>query len=220
MVQEKFEGEPPEHLRHQEHNSTMFNQCGWCKYASGSHRFSYCVSGKCSLLKSYGPEIQWDTPCKLADASQNEIDAIEANHEYQIKGAEQSIAKHREYIIVLKHLQATAPARPALPDDRKHDHFNLKDPLAVWNVDKAEWTFGIVTTGYRHHDGCVSYGVMGISGSIYGGGGSAIPTILLREEYDFFEANPEEYDIWCVKAYNKKFNGQTLEKAPITTKGD
>ena len=40
------DGEPPVEMRRKEGESTTFEQCGWCKHAMGSHRYSYCIEGR------------------------------------------------------------------------------------------------------------------------------------------------------------------------------
>lgn len=214
---EEFKGEPPEHMRANEYDSTCFKQCGWCRYASGSHRFNYCIEGRCGLLRNYGDEseVKWDTPCKLKGCSKDELEALQRYHDYKIDSAKTTIVRHKEYKDALKILGKSAPTRPALPDDRKSDHFNLEDKVRVFY--EGTWKTGTVKYGYRHHDGCVSYRLdnVGPQETGFWGSGLAIPHILLEKEYQFFKENPEEYDVWCKKAYDKTFNGKTLIKPEI-----
>ena len=45
--------EPPEELRDKKTGTSNFRRCGWCNYAMGTHRYGYCISGKCELLDDY-----------------------------------------------------------------------------------------------------------------------------------------------------------------------
>jgi hypothetical protein len=150
-------------------------------------------------------------------ASENELSGFIKSHEYYIKSAQNEIERRKEYIKILSGLKATAVYRPPLPSDRKHDHFNIDEPVAVYFKDKQQWFFGKVARGYRHHDGCVSYCLEGIGpqeGNFWGCG-VAVPIVLLKTEYDWFKQNPKEYAIWCSRAYKDKFNGQAIEVARI-----
>ena len=218
--------EPPGNMQNNEHNSTKMEQCGWCEYCSGSHRFQYCIEGNCSLMKSYSKKRRWDDKCFFKDASRADIQALIDNHGYSIRTAVTSIKRHRQYINVLNALKIKATERPPLTCDRKHDHFNIDNPIAVWFQDKNKWFFGTVKKGYRHHDGCVSYQLDGIGpqegndkefpykGGFWGNGVS-VPISMLKSEYDFFESNLNEYEKWAKLAYDKDFNGKQLEVAPI-----
>jgi hypothetical protein len=199
-----------------EKGSTTLNQCGWCEYAMGSHRYNYCIEGKCNLQKSYSPYVVWSDKCKLLDASISDINAIIKNHKYQIESCESSIKRYKKYIKVLNTIMSKAPTRPPLPDDRSHDHFKLGDEIAL-HMDN-EWHFGEVMPGYRHHDGCVSYRLenKGPQGKDFWGCGVSVPIVMLKSEYDFFKINERSYEAWCEKAYSKKYNGNTLRHAPIT----
>jgi hypothetical protein len=190
-------------------NSTTLKQCGWCEYASGTHRYNYCISGRCQLGRSHDIEIKWSDKCKFIDASQSDIDAVIGNHLRTVTEAENTIERYNNYIGTLEAMNK--PYRPPLPDDRKHDHFNI-DNLVMVN-HKGKWIAGEVKFGYRHHDGCVSYKLDGVGPQESGfwGMGYAVPTVLLRDEYQFFKDNPEQYEIWAKKAYNKSFNGNRLE---------
>lgn len=195
-----------------ERNSTTLKQCGWCEFASGMHRYNYCIEGKCHLDKSYSKDVHWDTPCKFSNASKYEIKSIIDSHKYEIDSCKGQIKSHENYIKKLLTLKKTAVKRPALPDDRETEHFKLGVGVAVYFDDK--WHFGKVVSGYRTYDGCVSYDLddypkKGI------GCGNAVPIVMLKSEYDWFKENPKEYLIWCDKAYKESYNGNKLDVAPI-----
>ncbi|MDA3808603.1 MAG: hypothetical protein PF440_11915 [Thiomicrorhabdus sp.] len=209
------EKEPQGRDINKESNSTTLKQCGWCKYAFGSHRYNYCISGSCSLRKSYGSEVKWSDKCFFLDASKKDIEAIVKNHKCRIKASKSSIRSREEHIRTLKVLSKDAVNRPTLPDDRKHDHFNIDDAVCVYFENS--WHFGFVCNGYRHQHGCVSYVLDGRDGTL--GCGMSVPVVLLRTEYDFFKENLDEYKIWCSIAYNKEFNGNKLDVAIILAEG-
>ncbi len=213
----KYKNEPTENDRGKDYGSTTLMQCGWCEYASGSHRYNYCIDGSCSLQKSYSKYATWDKECVFINASKNDIEACVKNHEYSINSARQSIESHEKYIKKLLDLKLTAKDRPCLPDDRSHDHFNIDDEISLFYEDK--WVFGNVRNGYRHHDGCVSYrlhdvGPQDIDKGFWGVG-VAVPIIMLKTEYDFFKENQGEYKLWCDVAYNKPFNGRNISPAQL-----
>lgn len=195
--------------------STTLKQCGWCGYAMGTHRYNYCISGSCRLDKSYGKDIVWSDKCRFIDASKSDIQSRIRNHRYKIQEAESSVKRRTEFISVLEDMLPNKPDRPPLPDDRKHDHFNIGEPIMLFYED--EWVSGEVKEGYRHHDGCVSYRLDGIGPQKSGfwGNGYAVPTVLLKAEYDFFKENPDQYLAWSDVAYDKSFNGERMDVAPI-----
>jgi hypothetical protein len=163
------------------------------------------------LRKRYDSDIKWDDTCFFKDASKEDIKAIIKNHEYTIKSAESIIKLQNECIEILNGLIESAKSMPPQPDDRVYNHFNINDEVMVFFEDS--WHHGFVCNGYRHHDGCVSYILDGRPGTP--GCGVSVPVVLLKTEYDFFKENPEDYKTWCSKAYNKSFNGVTLDVAPI-----
>lgn len=212
---EEFANEPALERRNNAYGSTTLKQCGWCEYASGSHRYNYCISGRCSLDKSYNKEVNWKDSCKFLDASKADVDAIINNHKWQIESATGTILRHKEYTKILKRLKNGLPERPALPDDRKGSHFEIDAPVRVWL--EGNWVKGVVKYGYRHQDGRVSYKLEGRGPQEveFWGQDISTPTILLESEWQFFANNPSEYKVWSEKAYDKKFNGLILNIAPI-----
>ena len=218
--------EPPVTMHDKASGSTTLLQCGWCEYASGTHRYNYCINGRCALLRDYGKEreVVWNDKCHLIDASQSELGSLVDYHIYKIDSYEASIKRHNKYIECLRELIPSSPLRPPLPSDRKHDHFNIDDEIYVYmdDMEVSGWFAGIVKNGYRHHDGCVSYRLYNVGPQEKGfwGCGMSVPIVLLKYEYEFFQANPSEYAVWCAKAYDKDYNGKTIEVAPIEPKGN
>ena len=222
-------GEPPEDLKEKEANSTTLEQCGWCEFAMGSHRYDYCIRGKCRLRRSYEDEIYWDTLCLFRDASQNEVQAFIKYQEYEIREAENGVRRRHGFIVDLEKLKADKPYRPALPSDRRHDHFNVGDEVAVATGEDRKWYFGEVKVGYRHHDGCVSFRLDGIGPQEandetfpykdgYIGGGIAVPSVMLKSEYDFFVEHPEGWNVWRNKVEAKKYNGEKITLPELSCK--
>ena len=197
---ERSEDEPRGKDIEKEHGSTTLEQCGWCIHASGTHRHSYCISGSCRLNKSYSKDVKWSDKCHLKGMSKNDISALVNNHQYQIKNAESTIKREKEYIEVLKELAAGSSDRPCLPDDRKHDHFNIDDKIVL--AKDGAWVFGEVEWGYRHQDGCVSYRLYneGPQKQDFWGVGCAVPIILLKSEYDFFAQSSATSKSPCTSA--------------------
>ena len=210
-----MKNEPTGNLILRERGSTTFKECGWCEYATGSHRYNYCISGCCELRKDYDAEVKWSDKCFFSDASKSDIQALIDYHERDIKNSKEHILREEKYIKKLSSLIKAAVTRPPLPSDRKYNHFNTGDEVAVFINDK--WHFGKVAPGYRHHDGCVSYILkdIGPQEKDFWECGVAVPIVLLKNEYDFFKKNNKEYDAWCKTAYSRSFNGKTIDIAPI-----
>jgi hypothetical protein len=198
--------EPTGTLINKKRGSTNFKQCGWCDYASGTHRYDYCIEGKCSLLRSYSKDVHWDDKCNFITASKSELTELIKYHNCEIQNLKVQISMYKEYISILKNLETDANYKPTLPRDREYNYFNIGDKVAVFVERK--WHFGEVTDGHTYHDGIVSY-VLEDIGS--GGLGVSRPEILLKEEYEWFKRYPEEYEIWCKKAYE----GIKQSPAPI-----
>lgn len=108
--------------------------------------------------------------------------------------------------------QAGWPLPVPLPWDRDYDCFNIGDKVAVYFDDHGGWYFGEVKSGYRHHDGCVSYRLNDIGPQEKGfwGSGYAVPSVLLLSEYEYLRANPEYYKWWRRAAGNSSYNGKHI----------
>jgi hypothetical protein len=210
--------EPPEELRDKEFNSTTLKQCGWCKYASGSHRYTYCIEGSCRLIyasfKLRDKEVHWDTECILSNYTSTDIQQLIEKTEYRIKESQGQIQRCRGYIKELEKLKEGRPWRPPLPDQRKYNHFNIDDKIACWYEPDRKWYFGEVKKGYRHQDGCVSYRLDGLGPQErnFWGCGTGVPTIILRSEFDWFANHSDKYLDWMKEACDgKEYNGKTIK---------
>ncbi len=229
IIKPKIDSEPPKSLHKKEGGSTTLEQCGWCKFASGSHRHNYCIEGKCILKKSYSDKIQWDTKCSFKNASKADLEAIIESHKYTISENKGAIQRHKEYILEIKRMMPLAAIRPPLPSDRKAEHFNIDDPIAVFYDKENKWFFGQVKNGYRHQDGFVSFRLDELGPQTandktfpfkdgYSGMGMSVPHVMLKKEYDFFERHPRDYQVWCKKGYMNNYNGKQIQLAEIKPK--
>lgn len=211
--------EPPKSMRERPSGSTTMKQCGWCRYASGIHRHNYCIEGRCIVLWKYNSnsKIKWDTNCIIREMSKAEIDAEIRRQKLNIEELQSRIESIECNLITLSIAIEDAPYIPPLPSDRKHNHFEVGDSVAVFCADKKTWFFGEVKLGYRHQDGCVSYRLNGVGpqDGKYWGMGVAVPYVMLLSEYAWFASNREYYKKWCEKAYNEDFNGKSLVIAEI-----
>lgn len=191
-----------------ERDTTTFNVCGWCKYASGgSCRYSYYITTHCGLLGGYSasPESQFNTPCLLTSKTAEEIEAQVDRMEMEVESLLVQREKVRQGIKLLQRLKKNAPEKPYLMSLRPHDHFNVGDDVMVyvgqWKqedggcrmlVKDGVWVPAIVAYGYRHHDGCVSYQTlfpihnnMSNDNGCGGGAGMSRPEVLLRSEFNY-----------------------------------
>lgn len=225
--------EPPESMVGRKCGSTNFKQCGWCEHASGSHRYEYCISGKCQLQRSYDNEIKWDTQCLFTDASKSDIRALIDYKKRGIGNSRNSIKRNQNHIEILSELKKKADARPPLPGDRESEHFKIGKKVMVAIAEKKGdtrcWYEGEVKNGYRHQDGCVSFrlddiGPQGANDTDfpfkdgYWGCGICVPTVMLKTEYIFFLNNLDAFAIWKRKVEVKDYNGDKIE-LPLLRKG-
>lgn len=196
---------------------TNFQTCGWCKHGgSGGHRYDCMVDGKCNLLKDYQNEVAWDTECKLTTLGKEDLTSIIESKEQNIKSYESSIIKKKEEIKQLSELHKDADGIPPLPQSRQHDHFNLEDEIMIYPTFteatiRDTWLKGIVISGYRHHDGCISgyidkkyHDGDNLDGHGYGSG-SSNPLVLLKKEYDYFVDNPNKFKPWIKESASNSF---------------
>lgn len=210
-----FDNEPPVEMREKAKGSTNMEQCGWCDNAWGSHRYGYCISGRCDLMKDCGDEIKWNTRCLLGNMSRNDIVALVDYHKREIKNSEQNIRNEKQHISDLKRIAKKRGYRPPLPFDRKHDHFKLNKRVVVYINEYGKWCFGDIREGYRTYDGCVSYKLDDIGPQVgeFWGCGACTPIVMLEGEYKWFKKHPDEYDMWFALAIKdtKEFKKVELE---------
>lgn len=188
---------------------TTFSLCGWCKHrGAGSYRYDTMISGSCELMKSYGNDVEFDTPCKIKMLGKDDLADIVRSKEYEIKNSKESIKRTTEEIEVLEGLKNKAVRKPPLPDSRGQD-FEIKDVVYVFHDGK--WNRGIVVSGYRHKNGCVSYVLDDYPESQKGWGcGTSVPCILKQWEYKYFKSHLTDFKEW-LRLSDRKYNGDKLD---------
>lgn len=130
-------GDDPEPLDaasiNRKHDATMFNFCGWCKYAGGdSCRSNYRITTSCSIKNDAGlkdEERRFNTPCFLKEAPDKVFDEIRkglmCEREQLIDEKRVTDAK----IALLLTLEERAEKKPAMPDHRSCDSFKVDDSV-------------------------------------------------------------------------------------------
>jgi hypothetical protein len=208
--------------------ATTFNVCGWCKYTGGGTcRYNYCITTSCGILSDAGlpdqDERRFNTPCFLADAPDNMLDQIRNG----LKNRRDSlISQKRDVDRMIKELlklEKRAEKKPALPDHRPHDWFNIDD-LVICFVGKWEdclldtpFTTAKVIMGYRHHDGCVSvcYDKKVHSGEYlegHGGGyGMARPEVMHEWEFEYLLEHPDFASLWSKLGTSRRLENHDPE---------
>ena len=224
MFNDTYEDEPEWNATNcnKKEGDTTFDICGWCEYrGGGSYRYNCMLSGYCSLMKDYGDErnVKWDTLCKIKSLGPIDLQSIIKSKKWQIETNEQHITKLKGDIEVLISLVNMSQFRPPLPSNRPCDYYNEGE--GIWVFHNDEWVHGIVVSGYRHHDGCVSYILDDYPESQPDkkgpwGCGYAVPGILKDEEMKYFRKHPKDFETYC-NLSDKEYNG---EKAPMAKMQD
>jgi len=162
-------------------------------------------------MKSYGDEkdVKWDTECRILNLGKIDILDIVESKKREVKDCYSQIKDLNEQIdVLLKDKRIPREEKPALPDSRDADYFKLKS--VVWVFHDEKWNRGIVVSGYRSGDGCVSYVLDNYSDSAKGWGcGLSAPCILADWEYRYFKKNPDEYRKYLLLC-DKKYNGEKM----------
>ena len=188
---------------------TTFKQCGWCEHrGTGSYRYGCMLSGYCDLMKSYGEnrDREWDSACHILSLGIEDIHSIIRQKGFRLEKKRNAITKLKKEIKVLKTLKPKK--QPPLPDSRIHDYYNIGDIVFIFHEEK--WGRGVVVSGYRHHDGCVSYVLDDYPESKGGWGcGCAVPCVLHEWEYKYFKNNVPKFIEW-LKFSDRKYNGEKL----------
>lgn len=187
---------------------TTFKICGWCAYAGcGSCRYDCHLNSYCDLMKDYGEKrkVNWDTPCKVMQLGDIDRKSIIQSKEYTIESLRKQIQDKVLEIGVLKKIKLKN--KPPLPDNRIED-FPLKSVVYVFYENK--WNRGIVVSGYRSGDGCVSYVLDDYPNSKKGWGcGVSVPCVLHEWEYKYFKTNLVEFKQW-LRDCDREYNGKKL----------
>jgi hypothetical protein len=206
-----------------EGGKTTFNVCGWCKHAScGSCRYNYYISTSCGIKTKAGlndEERYFNTPCFLIRADSRTLDEIRDGLQCE---KEKLIAQKRDTdskIRLLFALEKRAEKKPALPNQRPYDWFNINDPVVCFignweeRLVEADFATAKVINGYRHHDGCVSicfdvkvHDKEYLDG--YGNGyGMSRPEIMHVWEFEYLLDHPEFASVWHTLGTSQHLNG-------------
>ena len=166
---------------------------------------------------------RFDTPCFLKFARSADFIKIEEGLERRLKGLIQAKQTSDEKIKLLLALIKDAERKPALPDQRPYDWFNIDDPLTCYighwdgRIVQDDWATAAVIDGYRHHEGCVSvrYDSRVHDGEYlegHGGGyGMSRPEVMLTWEFDYLREHPDFAHIW-VHGASKHLKGYDPDK--------
>lgn len=192
--------------------TTTFKTCGWCKFAScGRARYDCMLETHCDLMSEYGEnrDVKWDTQCRILKMGLLDIKDIVASKRQDIKdNLEQNKNLEEEIRVLLKDKRIPRKKKPALPDTRNADYFKLNNIVRVFHNQK--WNRGVVVSGYRSGDGCVSYVLDDYPESAKGWGcGMSVPCVMLEWEYKYFKNNLEEYKDY-LKLCDRVYNGERL----------
>lgn len=194
--------------------STDFKTCGWCSHSLGVSRYDCTLHGNCNL-QSYHNEVEWHEECPIVHLGKGDLSAEMNTKEWEINIDLTSIERKKSQITQLAELRKRATDKPPLSHNRKAEHFNVGNRVAVYikGVDK-DWKFGTVVDGCRHHDGCVSFMYDKHPGKEPFGGGSEHPSIMLESEWEWFSHNLEDFARW-LKSSLEYMNKGKITDYPI-----
>lgn len=225
-------GDDPEPLDaasiNREHGATTFNVCGWCKYAGGgSCRYNYHISTSCGIVNDAGmkdEDRKFNTPCVFKTANDSFFDQIRNGLEGTRRRLIEEKRQTDRKIKLLLTLEKRAEKKPAMPNNRPYDWFNVNDPvmcfIGKWQerIVPDQFATAKVINGYRHHDGCVSvsYDKRVHSGDYlegHGGGyGMSRPEVMHVWEFEYLLAHPDFASLWSKKGTSKHLEGFDAEK--------
>lgn len=214
-----------------EHGATTFNVCGWCQYASGgSCRFNYYVTTYCGILrdatfKGDKTERRFDTPCFITEGwgeslPKHIVDGLITEKSAVLESKKMTDRKIR----ILLGLEKRADRKPALPNYRPYDWFNLDDPIVAYvgnwdeRIGDASFETGVVVNGYRHHDGCVSVRFdnrvhTGDNLNGHGGGyGMSRPEVMHAWEFEYLLENLVFATLWAKQGTSSHLEGFDADK--------
>lgn len=189
---------------------TTFKQCGWCEYhGGGTCRYDCHLDTSCSLMKPYGldRDVHWNTRCIIKKLGKIDLRDIIQSKRYKIQEARKEITWAKEQIKTLQNIPEYSIHKPPLPDNRIGD-FNESE--IVWIFHQDRWSRGTVVSGYRSHDGCVSYVLDDYPKNRKGWGcGCAVPCVLKNWEYRYFRKHLKEFQVW-LDLSDREYNGKRL----------
>ncbi len=215
MLYDKKEPEWNAENMNRKSGDTTFDICGWCKYNSGtgSRRYNCMLSTSCSLLKSYNSEVEWNTKCIFKLLSQTDLRDIVSSKNYEISSLQGQIERLKSQVSFIESEIPKHKNSHPLCSNRIEDY---EEGEVVFVNLNEKWERGIVVSGYRSHDGCVSYVLDNYPESKKGWGcGVGVPGVLKEWEYNYFKNNPEDYKTWKEKVESKKYNGEKIKLTDI-----
>jgi hypothetical protein len=153
-------------------------------------------------------ELYWDTPCLIMKLGKRDLADFIVSKEREIKDHQEGIKRTESTIVTLKELQGRVDNSPPLPNNRSYEE-DFKNGEVVWMYHQKKWNRGIVVSGYRSGDGCVSYVLDDYPDSKGGWGcGVGVPGVLKDWEFQYFKQHSEKFKLWlrfCDRSYNGKF---------------
>jgi len=193
---------------------TTFIICGWCKYNGlGSARYNCMLDSNCSLMKSYSEHNNWYTKCLFKSLSQTDLRNIVSSKNYEISNLQHQIERLKDQVTFIESDMSKHKNSPPLSNNRTEDYYEGEVVFVHLN---EKWERGIVVSGYRSQDGCVSYVLDNYPESKKGWGcGVEVPVILKEWEYNYFKNNPEDYKIWKEKEESITYNGKKIKLGEI-----
>lgn len=209
-------------------NATTFNFCGWCKYADGgSCRYNYYITTSCSIKNAAGMEDEerrFNTQCFLKEAPAKVFDEIRKGLTSEREQLIEEKRKIDEKIKFLLTLEKRADKKPAMPDHRPHDWFNVDDLVVCYvgewkeRIVRDNFATAKVISGYHHHDGCVSvcYDERVHTGEYLEGHGGdygmSRPEVMHAWEFEYLLEHPDFASLWSKKGTSKYLQGFDTEQ--------
>ena len=196
--------------RNRKKGDTTFIACGWCEHVSGSIcQYGCALTGSCSLMKDYGEmrDVKYDTLCTMVVLGDQDRQSILNSKRYEIGNLKSSIKRVEKEIKTLKWMKLDK--QPPLAENRGEE-FKLGSVIYTFLEDKQVLAKGIVVSGYRSGDGCVSYVLNDFPKSKEGWGcGCGAPIILKEWEFEYFKNNLDTFKLW-LSYQDREYNGNRI----------
>ena len=169
------------------------------------------MSTHCSLLRTYGlgRELHWDSDCVIKKLGALDFESIIESKKREIESAHNEIQATEKEIRVIEGL--LKQNKPPLPENRPD--FRLGTVIWVFDSKQKRWDRGVVVSGCRTHEGCVSF-VLDVYPETKGnprGCGLRNPGILKDWEYRYFKVNLLDFKEW-LKLSDREYNGEWIDK--------
>lgn len=171
--------------------TTTFNCCGWCKYCTAITpvpTYGNCkATGYCDVV---GESVRFDTPCILANSSQNTLDYYVRCMKRSLRILKRKKAKEDRCIEYLVKAMREAKLKPPFASWRPLNFFNIGQDVMYFlpsrkfiSVKITDISDGVITlqdqqTGHQY------YGFM------------AQPEIITQWEYEYLRQHPYYRKLW------------------------